>query len=149
MLKQDERGQVVFFSSIGSLMSPDRDQEPAGSGAHVLLVEDEVMVRALLADELRGAGLAVVEAASADEAWAYLQSGGAADLMFSDVQMPGSMDGLELKRRVREAFPEVKIILTSGNLGPRHPGEVDAFLPKPFLFSKAVEYTIKLLGRAG
>jgi len=128
-------------------MSPERDQEPA-SGPHVLLVEDEVTVRALLADELRGAGLAVVEAANADEAWAYLQSGGTADLMFSDVQMPGSMDGLELKRRVREAFPEVKIILTSGNLGPRHPGEVDAFLPKPFLFSKAVEYTIKLLGRA-
>jgi CheY-like chemotaxis protein len=128
-------------------MSPERDQEPA-SGAHVLLVEDEVMVRALLADELRGAGLAVVEAANADEAWAYLQSGGSAELMFSDVQMPGSMDGLELKRRVREAFPDVKIILTSGNLGPRHPGEVDVFLPKPFLFSKAVEHTIKLLGRA-
>jgi CheY-like chemotaxis protein len=114
----------------------------------VLVVEDEVVVRALLADELRAADLTVVEAANADEAWAYLQSGGQADLMLSDVRMPGSMDGIELRRRVRAEFPGIKIVITSGNLGPVIPGEVDAFLPKPYSFAKAVDVVLHLIGGA-
>jgi CheY-like chemotaxis protein len=130
-------------------MLPERYEDTALTGGHVLLVEDEVVVRALLADELRGAGLCVVEAANADEAWAYLQAGGPADLVFSDVRMPGSMDGIELRRRVRAEFPSAKIIITSGNAGQTVPGEVDAFLQKPYSFNKAVEITVRLLGREG
>jgi CheY-like chemotaxis protein len=129
-------------------MSPDPDQDAAPSDPSVLVVEDEVVVRALLADELRAAALTVVEAANADEAWAYLQSGGRADLMLSDVRMPGSMDGIELRRRVRAAFPEIKIVITSGNIGPAIPGEVDAFLPKPYSFTKAVDVVLQLIARA-
>jgi CheY-like chemotaxis protein len=127
-------------------MVPDRDEDVALPDACVLLVEDEVVVRALLADELRAAALTVIEAANADEAWAYLQSGGRADLMLSDVRMPGSMDGIELRRRVRAEFPAIKIVITSGNVGPVIPGEVDAFLPKPYSFTKAVDIVLHLIG---
>lgn len=129
-------------------MSPDRDADVALPDACVLVVEDEIVVRALLADELRAAALTVVEAANADEAWAYLQSGGHADLMLSDVRMPGSMDGIELRRRVRAEFPGIKIVITSGNIGPVIPGEVDAFLPKPYSFTKAVDVVLHLIAKA-
>jgi CheY-like chemotaxis protein len=113
--------------------------------AHILLVEDEAVVRVLLADEFRNAGLEVIEAATADEAWSYLRAGGRADLVFSDVSMPGSMDGLELRRRVRSTFPEIKVIITSGNLKPAERGEIETFLPKPFLFAQAVQVTLAAL----
>ncbi len=129
-------------------MSPDRDEDAALSDGCVLVVEDEVVVRALLSDELRAANLRVVEAANADEAWAYLQSGGKADLMLSDVRMPGSMDGIELRRRVRAEFPAIKIVITSGNIGPVIPGDVDAFLPKPYSFTKAIDVVLNLIGGA-
>jgi CheY-like chemotaxis protein len=112
----------------------------------VLLVEDEVVVRALLAEELRYAGMTVTEAANADEAWAFLQAGGTADLLFSDVKMPGSMDGVALMRLVRRAFPAIKIVMTSGNMGPFDVGEFDGFLPKPYTFTKAVLIAAHLLG---
>ena len=127
-------------------MLPAVRLEQITTAPSVLLVEDEVVVRALLAEELRGAGMQVTEAASADEAWAYLQAGGVADLLFSDVRMPGSMDGLALMRLVRRAFPAVKIVMTSGNIGTFDVGQFDGFLPKPFAFSKAVLIAAHLLG---
>ena len=76
-------------------------------------------------------GLEVIEASNADEAWSYLLSGQAGDLIFSDIQMPGSMDGLELTRRVQQRFGHVIIVLTSGRPSQRstdHPH----FLAKPY-----------------
>jgi CheY-like chemotaxis protein len=112
----------------------------------ILVVEDEVLVRALLAEEMRAAGMVVVEAANADEAWAFLQAGGTADLMFSDVTMPGSMDGIALMRLVRGARPVMKIVMASGNLGPRNMKEFDGFMQKPYAFSEAVAVAARLLG---
>jgi CheY-like chemotaxis protein len=83
----------------------------------VLVVEDEVLIRSFVADELREGGFQVVEASSADEAWAFLESGEKIDLIFSDVHMPGSMNGLDLARRVQAKYPHVRFIVTSGNLG--------------------------------
>ncbi len=114
----------------------------------VLVVEDEVVVRALVAEEMRAAGLQVVEAGTADEAWAYLQAGGYADLLFSDVRMPGSMDGVELTRLVRLAYPCMKIVMTSGNMGPRNMGAFDGFMQKPYSFEQAVSVAGSLLGLA-
>jgi CheY-like chemotaxis protein len=127
-------------------MSPDARQEEDLLPAHVLLVEDEALIRALLADELRVSGLTVVEAGTADEAWDYLTAGGRADLVFSDVTMPGSMDGVELAKRVRESYPRVKVIVTSGNPGPRNVSELGVFLPKPYRLDRATEMTLKILG---
>jgi CheY-like chemotaxis protein len=127
-------------------MSPALRPATADTPLWVLLVEDEVVVRALLAEELRAAGFGVVEAATADEAWAYLQAGGAAHLLFSDVAMPGSMDGIALTKRVRAAFPTIKILITSGNLGPVDLNGFDRFVQKPFSFMHAVEVAAEMLG---
>ncbi len=116
--------------------------------ACVLLVEDEVLIRALLAEALRGAGLRVVEAANADEAWDYLQAGGEAGLMFSDIQMPGSMNGVELAHKVRAAFPEIKLVLTSGNPGPKNIAEIATFLTKPYRLEAAAQLALSKLGLA-
>jgi CheY-like chemotaxis protein len=127
------------------LMSPAIKVDPPPVPAPVLLVEDEVVVRALLAEEMRAAGLSVVEASNADEAWAYLTAGGTAGLLFSDVSMPGSMDGIALMKRVRAAYPDMKIVITSGNLGPLDINQFDRFVQKPFSFSQAVKVAAEML----
>jgi CheY-like chemotaxis protein len=81
----------------------------------VLVVEDEVLIRLVVADYLRECGYKVHEAVSADEALDILQSPEVAvDVVFSDVEMPGSMDGFALARWVRANKPNMQVILTSG-----------------------------------
>jgi CheY-like chemotaxis protein len=81
----------------------------------VLVVEDEVLIRLVAAEYLRECGYRVHEAANAGEAIAVLQSPDVSvDIVFSDVQMPGEMDGFELARRVRAHHPGMRVILTSG-----------------------------------
>ncbi|OYV41244.1 MAG: hypothetical protein B7Z81_01240 [Acidocella sp. 20-61-6] len=126
-------------------MLPDQKSEPVPVLQHVLLVEDEVLIRALLAEELRSAGLVVVEAATADEAWAYLEAGGQADLVFSDVTMPGSMNGVELVQRVKTVFPRIKTIITSGNPGPANISSIATFLQKPYRLAEAARKTLTCL----
>jgi len=81
----------------------------------VLVVEDEVLIRLVVADYLRECGYKVYEAVNAQEAIAMLQSPAVAvDIVFSDVQMPGDMDGFALSRWIRANKPGVQVILTSG-----------------------------------
>ena len=80
----------------------------------VLVVEDEILIRFMVTDYLRSAGYIVVEAANAAEALEVLTSGERVDIMFTDVQMPGTMDGLMLVRWVYENRPGVKVLVTSG-----------------------------------
>jgi CheY-like chemotaxis protein len=127
-------------------MLSDQDATSEPAVPYVLLVEDEAVIRALLAEELRSYGLTVVEAANADEAWAYLQTGGAAHLIFSDVTMPGSMNGVDLIRRVKSAYPTTKAILTSGNPGAANMAELGLFLPKPYRLSEAAATALRCLG---
>jgi CheY-like chemotaxis protein len=81
----------------------------------VLVVEDEVLVRMVIADYLRECGYRVIEAGSAVEAITVLQSPEPVDIVFSDIQMPGEMDGFGLARWVRQNQPGLKVLLTSGN----------------------------------
>jgi CheY-like chemotaxis protein len=81
----------------------------------ILVVEDEVLVRFTIVEYLRECGFQVVEAGSADEALAIL-SEVAVDIVFSDVQMPGTMSGFGLARWIRQHRPGVKVILTSGRV---------------------------------
>ncbi|MGP7794513.1 response regulator [Sphingomonas sp. CLY1604] len=81
----------------------------------VLLVEDEALVRMLGVDMLEDAGFGVFEAIGADEAMVILAEHEGIDLLFSDVDMPGSMDGLELARLVHQRWPDMRILLTSGH----------------------------------
>jgi CheY-like chemotaxis protein len=120
------------------------------TGAHVeeprvLVIEDEVLIRIALAEQLRAAGLTVVETVNADEAWAYLKAGGRADLVFSDVAMPGTMDGLEFARKLRKHYPTVRIVLTSGNTQTSAVTDLGLFLPKPYSFDAAVNTIREIL----
>ena len=81
----------------------------------VLVVEDEVLIRLVIADYLRDCGYKVHEAVSGEEAIAILQAPEVSiDVVFSDVEMPGSMDGFALARWVRANKPGMEVILTSG-----------------------------------
>jgi len=82
----------------------------------VLVVEDEMLLRMRAVDMVEDAGYISVEAADADEAVAILESRSDIALLFTDIQMPGSMDGLKLAHAVHERWPPIKIILVSGQL---------------------------------
>jgi CheY-like chemotaxis protein len=82
----------------------------------VLIVEDEMLLRMRAVDMVEDAGYTSVEAVDADEAVTILEARSDIALLFTDVQMPGSMDGLRLAHAVHERWPPIKIILVSGAL---------------------------------
>ena|ERR1700722_9434822 len=82
----------------------------------VLIVEDDMILRMRSVDIVEDAGYTPVEAVDADEALGILQSRSDIALLFTDIQMPGSMDGLQLAHAVYERWPQLKIILVSGQL---------------------------------
>jgi CheY-like chemotaxis protein len=89
----------------------------ASERTHVILVvEDEFLVRLDAVDMIRNAGFDAVEAMNADEAISILEARHDITVVFTDVQMPGSMDGLKLAAAVRGRWPPIKIIATSGNM---------------------------------
>ena len=92
------------------MMVPDRSAVPAV----VLIVEDEMLLRIRAVDMVEDAGFTSVEAVDADAAVAILESRSDIALLFTDIQMPGSMDGIRLAHAVHERWPSIKIILASG-----------------------------------
>ncbi len=101
----------------------------------ILVVEDEPLVRMFLSDLLDEARFKVFEAVSADEAVSTLQARPDVQAVVTDVEMPGSMNGFELARVVRERWPGVGLVVTSGRErpGPSDLPEDVAFLTKPHL----------------
>lgn len=120
--------------------------KPEKGLVHVLVVEDEVVVRALLAEELRSAGFAVIEAGNADDALVYMRSSGPVDLVFSDVQMPGSLDGLQFADQVRNDYPTIPIILTSGDGSMASRVNTGHFISKPYKITSAIALVFSTLG---
>ena len=84
----------------------------------VLVVEDEMVLRMRAADIVEDAGFTPVEAVNADEAIAILESRSDIAVLFTDIQMPGSMDGLKLAHAVHARWPDIKIVLVSGQVKP-------------------------------
>jgi CheY-like chemotaxis protein len=84
-------------------------------GPTVIVVEDEAIVRMDIAMSLQDKGFMVLEASNADEAIGLLDAHPEIRLMFTDIDMPGSMDGLKLAKAVRDRWPPVKIIIASGH----------------------------------
>jgi two-component sensor histidine kinase/ActR/RegA family two-component response regulator len=82
----------------------------------VLIVEDEMVLRMRAVDIVEDAGFTPIEAVNADDALAILESRSDIELLFTDIQMPGSIDGLKLAHAVHERWPKIKIILVSGQL---------------------------------
>jgi two-component system, response regulator PdtaR len=81
----------------------------------VLVVEDEPLIRMDISDQLQEFGFKVLEAANADEAVEMLMVNSDIVIMFTDVDMPGGLDGLMLAAAVRKRWPPIKIIVTSGH----------------------------------
>jgi CheY-like chemotaxis protein len=99
----------------------------------VLVVEDDAQIRDIVKDELEDAGYTVVIAAHADAAVAVLEARRDINLVFTDIDMPGSMDGLKLAACVRDRWPPVHIIITTGKARPATIPANALFIPKPYL----------------
>lgn len=110
-------------------MRPSLDEGPSPAGSNspkmsderilnpvVLVVEDEILIRMDAMDMIRNSGFDVVEAANADEAVTILEARADIIAVFTDIQMPGSMDGLKLARAIRDRWPPIKILAASGNV---------------------------------
>jgi CheY-like chemotaxis protein len=100
----------------------------------VLIVEDDFLIRMNAAQMIEGAGFIVVEAANSDEAIVILEARLDITVVFTDIQMPGSMDGLKLAAAIRGRWPPIQIIATSGLVDVRKDDlpKGGRFLPKPY-----------------
>lgn len=115
----------------------------------VLLVDDEAVVRFVTAEALRDQGFDVTEAANSAEALALFKTPDGFDILFTDVTMPGGIDGVELASKIRHLDPDIPILIASGfalNVEPRL-GTVSSpviFIHKPYNLEKLVG-TVKTL----
>ncbi len=100
----------------------------------VLVVEDEVLIRMNTVEIIKDAGFDVLEAANADEAIVLLEARLDIQVVFTDIDMPGSMNGIKLAQAVRGRWPPIKIIATSGHFKLKAGDLPDdgRFLPKPY-----------------
>ena len=163
-------GAVEIHSVIGAgteitLILPRSDKEPSpqqspqaalhheqlrrGSSGRILLVEDDDEVAALVTELLEQLGYQVLRAASATAALGVLAAGRDVDLVFSDVMMPGGMNGVELAHEIRNRRPDLPVLLTSGYADAaekRAKAEGVQLLPKPYRLdelAKAIAATIR------
>ena len=118
--------------------------------AVILVVEDEMLLRMRAVDMVEDAGYTSVEAVDADEAVAILESRSDIALVLTDIQMPGSMDGLKLAHWVHERWPPIRIILVSGQL-KLSSIEIPAdsrFFGKPLEAGEVIAQMQKMIGHA-
>jgi CheY-like chemotaxis protein len=110
-----------YISAMNTMIMQPEAVADARSAFHtILVVEDEIMVRMPISEYLRDCGYTVLEAADASEAIAILsEADGSVHVVFSDVRMPGKMDGFGLAQWLRKQHPEISVILTSGYTGVR------------------------------
>jgi CheY-like chemotaxis protein len=100
----------------------------------VLVVEDDFLLRIDAVDIVKDAGFEAVEVANADDAIAIIEANPNIHVVFTDVQMPGTMDGLKLARFIKDRWPPIKIVATSGRLrvSEKDLPEGSIFVPKPY-----------------
>ena len=127
------------------------EPDPSPGRPVVLVVDDEILLRSVVAEYLRDAGFRVVEAANGREAVTVLAAGEAVDVVFSDVRMPGDVSGYDLAEWVRTNRPAVGVLLASGYVGnanhSRHVGvNAPTLLPKPFEYELLLKQLRNLIG---
>ena len=107
----------------------------------VLIVEDEAMVRMVAADALAARGIVAWEAGDAEEALDALDEHPSISLLFTDVNMPGDMNGIDLARRVNEVRPDIELIITSGAtiIADDDLPDHGTFLGKPYPMDRLVQ----------
>jgi two-component system, response regulator PdtaR len=118
--------------------------------AVVLVVEDSPLIRMGAVDLVTSAGFQALEASEADEAIRILEARPDIHLVFTDVGMPGTMDGIKLSHYIRNRWPPVKLIVTSGKMtiDESHLPVGAKFFPKPYNESALVEAMRGMLPKA-
>ena len=150
--------------SLGWAASRGKDPEPPaedGTGqpgdghptaSTILVIEDEILIRLAVCDCLRHCGYRVIEGSSGDEAQRVLLAGEPVEILFSDVDLGQGMTGFELAAWVRQHYPAVRILLTSGvaQLAEEATDLCDGpFLRKPYAYSTLVDHIKHLVGLLG
>ncbi len=138
-------------------MCPAEDpaaEHEAAMGPMVLIVEDEVLPRLAMAEHLRDCGFQVVEAGNGAEAQALILGGLKPNLVFSDITMPGGVDGMDLALWLMVQSPDTLVVLTSGLPDSLAKAEtackhVRAFIPKPYDHNFVADRFRSLLQAAG
>ena len=105
------------------------------------MVDDEPLLRIFNVDMLSEAGFEVLEACDASEALSVLESTDGIQVVFTDVEMPGALDGFALADRIGARWPDISVLVTSGRRYPDRSIDAPArrFLPKPYAVSHVVE----------
>jgi len=119
----------------------------------ILVVEDEVLIRLVLAAHLRGCGYRVIEAASGEEAVQVLESDQNLEVLFTDVHLPGAIDGFALSRWAKRLRPGIKVVITSGTERAAQQAsdlcDDEPYLTKPYDPAALVREIRRLLGARG
>ena len=114
--------------------------------ATVLVVEDEVLIRLMIADALRSEDINVIEASNGEEAMRVLQSALPVQLLVTDIRMASELDGLVLAHAARAVRPGLKLIVASSQVsGDEVAGLADAFFSKPYALSAIIDRVKSLL----
>lgn len=129
-------------------------EKPQGLGAHdsiALIVEDEPLVRVFVAEVLQGAGYCVFEASNAQDALTILDERDDIQIVMTDIEMPGEMDGLELAGTIRARWPETAILVNSGRVRPEPEAlPIGAgFIAKPYRVAELLRQLEILLEQHG
>jgi len=124
---------------------------PTAPPSVVLVVEDEALLRLHAADLLEDAGFKVVEAENAADALQVMRTRPDVRVLFTDVQMPGPLDGMDLARKVHQHWPNVLLLITSGNMRPATADIPDHghFLAKPYRAKEVIGEIDALAREAG
>ncbi len=127
------------------------DRVSAAAPAVVLVVEDEPLLRELAVEFIEDAGFLALEAGDAEEAVALLEARSDIAVVFTDINMPGNMDGLKLAHMVRDRWPTKKIVVASGRvrLAPSEMPSNSFFLQKPYRGEAVVARLRSLVGPTG
>jgi CheY-like chemotaxis protein len=115
----------------------DKDE---GASRMVLVVEDEALIRDTVTDAFESAGFEVLSAANAEEALEALRGHPEVSVIFTDINMPGAMDGLDLAKFVREKWPRIVLMVTSGRPPPGGTAEIPGrFFSKPYKLEELID----------
>jgi two-component system, response regulator PdtaR len=126
-----QAGVVPTGESVANhMMNGDPCQSSGVQVRTVLLIEDEILVRFDVAEALREAGMCVIEVSNADEAMEHLEAGMSVNFVFTDVEIPGTMNGLDFCTVAERRFPGLKFLVTSGRVDES--ACTRSFIPKPY-----------------
>jgi DNA-binding NtrC family response regulator len=117
------------------------------SSPEVLLVEDEALISLMIEDALTEAGFRVHTFSRGRDALAYLAAGGRADVLFTDIDIAGDIDGIELARRIRALRAGIAVVYASGRREAENAVAGSAFLPKPFILAQACAAVERMVAR--